>query len=344
MAPSGRDEPVRKRRRLEESDCSPKINFKSLPPEVRLMIWEYTWPAAQVVEAASRDKFDDDDSDDDNDNDDDDDDNDDNYHDFTIFRPLSSLDTLLQLDFTSRPVETPSPLEKCSSPIALQICQESRWHTLKTYVLIQHLDLPEWSFYFNPRQDLLWLSGDIASDTKRLKQLQSSYQASIHHFKTLLVEDTEWEGWEWDPSSSPALSILPALRTVVLVEDDHDDDGTLITYYVEEYQERAMEYGNDYYTACESMKSDMPYRIEYMDRGGNSYFGVYVPHRMIDAGRGLLDSEDPMIAGNGAQAEGRSHLNGPSMEPTITKRLKRPELRSPEYPMTSSWTMPRNAC
>jgi hypothetical protein len=268
MALSDRDEPVRKRLKLEDSKTSPKLDFKSLPLEVRLMIWEYTWPTAQVVEAASREKFDDDD-----------------YYDFTIFRPLCSLDTLLQSNFSSRPVETPSPLEKCLFPIALQICQESRLHTLETYVLIQHPDLPECSFYFNPRQDLLWLSGDIASDTERLEELQSSYQTSIDRFKILLVEDVEWEGWESDPSSL-ALSTLPALRIVVLVEDDHDDDGTLVTYSIEESQIRAMEYRDDYYTTCKSMKVDMPYRLEYMDRGGNSYLGIYVPHRMIDAGRG----------------------------------------------------------
>ncbi|KAF5014959.1 hypothetical protein F66182_13874 [Fusarium sp. NRRL 66182] len=285
MVPS--DEPVRKRQMLEESDCSPNINLQSLPLEVRLMIWEHTWPAAQVVEAASHEKFGDNDRDDDNDsddNDDNDDDDDDDYHDFTIFRPLGSLDTLLQSDFTSRPVETPSPIEKCSFPIALQICQESRRHTLKTYVVIQHSNLPECSFYFNPRQDLLWLSGDISSDIERLKELQPAYQASIHHFKILLVEDVEWECWNWDPSSSPALSILPALRTVVLVEDEHDGDGVLVTYGVEEYQKHAMKYRNDYYTACESMKCDMPYQLEYMDRDGNSYLGIYVPHKMIDAG------------------------------------------------------------
>jgi hypothetical protein len=158
MALSDRDEPVPQRPKLEELDASPETTFKSLPPEIRLMIWEYTWPAAQVVEAASREKFDEGDGDDDNDydyDDDDDDDDDDDYHDFTIFRPLGSLDTLLQLDFTSRPVEKLSPLEKCLFPIALQICQESRLHTLKTYVLIKHLNLPECAFYFNPRQDLL---------------------------------------------------------------------------------------------------------------------------------------------------------------------------------------------
>lgn len=83
------------------------------------MIWEYTWPVAWVVEAASREKF-----------------NDDDYYDFTIFHSLSSLDTLLQSNFSSRPVEIPSLLEKCLFLIPLQIYQESCWYTLKMYVLI----------------------------------------------------------------------------------------------------------------------------------------------------------------------------------------------------------------
>jgi hypothetical protein len=62
MASSDGDEPVRNRPRLEEDpESPPNIDFKSLPPEVRLIIWEYTWPAAQVVEAATRETFDDDD-------------------------------------------------------------------------------------------------------------------------------------------------------------------------------------------------------------------------------------------------------------------------------------------
>ncbi|OKL55249.1 hypothetical protein UA08_09471 [Talaromyces atroroseus] len=259
MAPSARDEPVRKRPRLrKDPESSPNINFQSLPPEVRLMIWERTWPSALVVEVASRAKLDGDENDE-----------------FMVFRPVSSFVTLLQTDFSSRPVESPSPLEKCPFPIALWICQESRMHTLKTYALVQHPELPECAFYFNPRQDLLWLSCDIADDIEGLEELRASYQTSITQFRILLVEDTEWEDWQWDPSSAPALSILPGLRTVVLIGDDHDDNGTLITYCAEEYQERATKYENDYHTFCESINPATSYRLEYMDRGGNSYLGVY---------------------------------------------------------------------
>ncbi|KAH8706057.1 hypothetical protein BGW36DRAFT_284445, partial [Talaromyces proteolyticus] len=266
MASSVRDESVRKRPRLEAPESPPKINFKSLPTEIRFMIWEHTWPAVQVVEAARRGVFDDEE-----------------FYDFMIFRPVGSLDTLLRTNFTSRPLETLSPLEKCPFPIALHICQESRMHTLNTYALVQHPDFPECAFYFNPRQDLLWLSCDIASDTEALEELQASYQTSIDQFRILLVEDTEWEEWGLNPSSAPALSILAALRTVVLIEDDYDDDGTLITYRTEEYQERATKYQNDYDTLCESMEPGTSYRLEYIDRGGNSYLGTYIPYRMIDA-------------------------------------------------------------
>ncbi|KUL81734.1 hypothetical protein ZTR_09837 [Talaromyces verruculosus] len=81
--------------------------------------------------------------------------------------------------------------------------------------------------------------------------------------------------------------MLPALRTVVLLEDEHDDDDNLVTHRVEESQARAMEYRSDYYTACKLMKSDMPYRLEYMDRAGNSYL------------------EDPTMTGDWAKAEYR---------------------------------------
>lgn len=90
----------------------------------------YMAPAAQIVKAISHGKFGDDD-----------------YFDFMIFYPLSALDTLLQSNFSSRTLETSSPLEKCTFLIALQINQESHWHTLKMYVLIQHPDLLECLFY-----------------------------------------------------------------------------------------------------------------------------------------------------------------------------------------------------
>ncbi|KAL4744327.1 hypothetical protein BDW72DRAFT_199701 [Aspergillus terricola var. indicus] len=282
------DEPSRRKRpRLGDPKSAPRIDFNSLPTELRLMIWEYTWPTAQVIEAASWEKFDDATSEelsDEVEEEDDDGEEDKNsidaagYMQFSILRPLGSFDTLLRRVFSSRPLETRSPLEECPPPIALWICHESRMHTLKDYALIQHPDLPECSFYFNPRHDLLWLRCDITSDSKLLKELQASYLNSLTQFRILLVEDTEWEGW--DLSSSLALSILPALQTVVLIADDHEDDGTLVKYSGQEHREFATRYQTEYsmFVGC-GWQGTSP-QLEYIDRDGNSYLGTYIHHRM----------------------------------------------------------------
>ncbi|KAA8644941.1 hypothetical protein EYZ11_009315 [Aspergillus tanneri] len=218
------------------------------------MVWEYTWPTTQVIEAASWETFDDDE-----------------YEESTILRPVGTLNTLLGADFSCRHLEIRSPVEHCLPPIALWICHESRVHTLKQYTLIQHPDLSECSFYFSPRRDLLWLSCDITSETERLDELQASYGASLDNFRALLAEDTEWEFWDQDQSSSPLLSILPALQTIVLVADDFDDDGTPNTYSSEEYRKLAADYRNEYSKFCESLRLNKPFQLEYIDRGGNSY-------------------------------------------------------------------------
>ncbi|KAL4860341.1 hypothetical protein BDV12DRAFT_205182 [Aspergillus spectabilis] len=129
------DEPVRRKRpRLGDPKSTPQIDFNSLPTELRLMIWEYTWPTAQVIEAALWEKFDDATSEElsdeiEEDNDDDDSEEDKKsigaagYMQFSILHPLGSLDTLLQRDLSSKPLETRSPLEECPRPIALWIHQ-----------------------------------------------------------------------------------------------------------------------------------------------------------------------------------------------------------------------------
>lgn len=241
------DEPIRcKRPRLGDLKNAPGIDLNPLPTELQLIIWEYTWPTAQVIKAASWEKFNNatpvklsDEIEEDK-----------NsidaavYMQFSILRPLGSLDTLLRRDFSSRPLEARYPLEECPPLIALWICHESRMHTLREYALIQHPDSPEYSFYFNPRHDLLWLSCDITSDSKPLKDLQASYLNCLTQFRILLVEDIEWEGW--DLSSLLALSILPALQTVVLIADDHEDNDTLVKYSSQEHREFATRYQNEY--------------------------------------------------------------------------------------------------
>jgi hypothetical protein len=70
---------------------------------------------------------------------------------------------------------------------------------------------------------------------------------------------------------------------MVLIEDDYNDDSTLITYHVKEYQEYATKYQNHYYMFCESMDPSISYWLEYIDCSRNSYLSIYIPHRMTNA-------------------------------------------------------------
>ncbi|KAL2861065.1 uncharacterized protein BJX67DRAFT_316796 [Aspergillus lucknowensis] len=55
-----RQEPISKSVDDTYSSSDPVSFFIILPIELRLKIWEYTWPAAQVIEAAIREEFDND--------------------------------------------------------------------------------------------------------------------------------------------------------------------------------------------------------------------------------------------------------------------------------------------
>lgn len=60
-----------------------------------------------------------------------------------------------------------------ASPVALQVCRESRSHTLKTYKRLQHAHVAHCCFYFDPRRDVLWLHRDLSQfDTASLAQVQ----------------------------------------------------------------------------------------------------------------------------------------------------------------------------
>lgn len=200
--------------------------FSALPAEIRLMIWEYTWPVAQVIEAASCENFDDE------------------YTDLTILRPVSSFDNFLRTDFGHRILEMKSPLEKCPPPLALWICCESCEHTLKRYQFIQHLETAAGSFYFNPTRDTLWFSWDLTSEPWRLIHLKTHYHRSLENFKTLLIQDSDWddEGLP-DKYCLRSFTILPGLEMIILLSDDYDYlSHQLYPCSAEEHEERAKFY------------------------------------------------------------------------------------------------------
>lgn len=115
--------------------------FPALPAEIRLIIWEYTWPEARVIEAAIHADF-----------------TGDEVTELTYLRPASSLATFLRTDVWDRDLDIETPLEACPSPLALEVCRESREHALKHYKFVKHSILPKGSFYFNPLRDVIWFS------------------------------------------------------------------------------------------------------------------------------------------------------------------------------------------
>ncbi|ROW07480.1 hypothetical protein VPNG_07111 [Cytospora leucostoma] len=119
-----------------------EIGLGRLPIELRLRVWEETWPATRLIEVTlppgpgvapqrtkpSRQVGDE------------------------RITAWDSVSTRLE-DVSCRPY---------SMPVALQVCRESRDHTLKTYRRLQHSHVPDCCFYFDPRRDILWLHRDLS--------------------------------------------------------------------------------------------------------------------------------------------------------------------------------------
>lgn len=170
-----------------------------------------------------------------------------------------------------RTLDDISPLEPCPPPLALWICRESREHTLKHYMFIRHPGLSAGSFYFSPARDILWLSWDV-SDPMYLAELQEDYGRSLDRFKTLVIEDDEWEDGQPDIHLPGFFSILPELETILLTANDLDDDDNLLfSFPAEEHRRRADSYREGYAKFLESGKYSTATRVLYIDRSNNSY-------------------------------------------------------------------------
>ncbi|KAG7114299.1 hypothetical protein HYQ45_016672 [Verticillium longisporum] len=137
--------------------------FQRLPPELRLKVWEYTWPEPQIVDE--------------------------------------------------------DPLEACPDPIALRINQESRIHTLRRHVRLQHPTIPSATFYFNPHSDLLCLTVDV--DEAYLADLQKLYGPQLKNIRTIVVDQNGF--WEEDNIADDTLRFFDNLKLVYVLLDVWDD-------------------------------------------------------------------------------------------------------------------------
>lgn len=200
--------------------------FPYLPPEIRLMIWECTWPAPRVIEAASHETYEDADETDDEDSEETDEDA--GYDEFTILRPGGSYSSFFTYNaFNGWRILDSPPLEQCPHPVALQVCHESRHHTLKEYTAMQHTKSTLGSFYFSPNRDFLWFCIDFTDEPKRVDDLKAFYGNQLQNFKRVLVMDIVWT--EDMPSAYTrvflaALGDLEEIRLVYYNSEDNDNN------------------------------------------------------------------------------------------------------------------------
>lgn len=132
-----------------------------LPPELRLRIWESTWPAARLVEVrlppgggnAPR-----------------------------RIKPSRQVGAEKVTVWNSQSQRLEDVVcRPYAHPVALRVCREARTHTLKTYRRLQHLHVTDCGFYLDPRRDVLWLHRDL-----------SQYDlASLGQVRRVLFKDVE---------------------------------------------------------------------------------------------------------------------------------------------------------
>lgn len=144
------------------------------------MIWEYTWPAPRLIEPAFFDnpqvpeELDEEPEE---------------PIEIVNLRLAGSLSTMLKEDLGSRILED-SPVEHCPDPVALQVCHQSRMHTLSRYRVIASLASP---FYYHPQRDVIFFSVDFADDYDiHMPYLERYHETQLNTVETVLVMDAEW--------------------------------------------------------------------------------------------------------------------------------------------------------
>lgn len=179
--------------------------FMRLPPELRLAIWEHTWPEARVAEIALRKDL-----------------SDPRWTITHYMRVTGRLSTFLRSEFRDRTREDP-PLEPSPDPVALHVCRESRAHTLRTYIPMRHWKLPRGSFYFHPGRDVFWLPVeyvqrlDLIHDT--LTELSGYYSEDWHEILLVVVGELYWRQFPPSDYCDQVLENIHSLRTATIITD-----------------------------------------------------------------------------------------------------------------------------
>ncbi|KAF4472819.1 phosphotransferase enzyme family [Fusarium albosuccineum] len=174
-------------------------HFLQLPYDVRLMIWENTWPDARIVEITSGDSLTS---------------WDDDLPRFLSLRPTCYLSTWMKNNITNRCLEEEEPFEECPNPVSLYVCHESRTYTLTRFTWMHHRRFSR-GFYLDPQSDILWVSEDATYSRAQLNGLEDHYGHQLGRIKTVLVGEVEWDTRKHVPGFLNMLTGLFLIKVVL---------------------------------------------------------------------------------------------------------------------------------
>ena len=165
------------------------------------------------------------------------------------------------------------PLEDCPHPVALQVCRESRQHTLRQYVATQHREFKAGSFFFSPYRDVLFLTLDFTDEPSHLREVEHHYGSQLKNINAVLLEEVDWT--QEGPASYTSSHLTPFgdLDEILLVYGDYNEDGDILPVVAEELRSRASYFKEQYQefiTAVKDRKGTARC-IKYMDRSGKFY-------------------------------------------------------------------------
>lgn len=211
-----------------EDDASPAEPFPltRLPPELQAMVWEMTYPDPRVIEIVERwpdfpycrsavnpnnpgddmepgslDDTDDTDNtdntgatDDTNDTSDTSDtDMEEETQEYMGLQLAGSLSTFMEINHSPRGTWT-EPYEASPLPVALHVCRATRTQALRRYIPMIDPITDRFSFYIDPRRDVLWLSLDITDEgAETVAQPRQQYGQQIDRIENVLVEEQNWD-------------------------------------------------------------------------------------------------------------------------------------------------------
>jgi hypothetical protein len=239
------------------------------------MIWEYTWPAPRLIEPAVY-------CSEPNEGSEEPEPWDSDYGEvdaeYTILRPTCSVFRALKEDLIVRTLFE-EPLEFCPNPVALQVCRESRKHTLTQYTLVSHAYTPAGSFYFSSYRDLLYLCFTYMEVRNYSEHLQENYGAQLSKFETVLVEDFIWEEATPTKYTTAFLTNFEGLRIIRILFTENDyfdtsDEGDSSHEAVlddEDAPKAASRLRAEYAKECLDHPEWTAKKFELMDRSGKLY-------------------------------------------------------------------------